>query len=227
MRLESAAKLILYSEKSVGEIAIEVGYDSIQAFRKAFKAHFDHPPSYFKKNKELLVLERFEVVQQQFYPEQFPWEITTLEAMQLVCARVRGSYDSLAIDTLWEALHDYCDVSGVDCDLTKPIGIIQDDEEITEEHMCTYEACFPLREQVTITSNEFYIKELPERRYAKFLHKGSYRTLSDTYRWIHGHWLVKEPYQFSEHPAIEVYVKNELHTSNEAHYETEVYLPIL
>ena len=40
IRLEKAAKRLHYSDKSISDIAFEVGYSDLQAFRKAFKKQF-------------------------------------------------------------------------------------------------------------------------------------------------------------------------------------------
>lgn len=50
LRLEKAADLLLTTDLSVAEIALQVGYTSSQSLSRAFKAHFGCTPSHYAKN---------------------------------------------------------------------------------------------------------------------------------------------------------------------------------
>lgn len=49
-RLTEAAKLLVFSEKPILEIAFLCGYESQQAFSSAFKAMYKLPPAHFREN---------------------------------------------------------------------------------------------------------------------------------------------------------------------------------
>ena len=71
-RLTEAAKLLVYSELPIIEIALLSGYESQQAFTMAFKAMYKIPPGRFRGNR-------------QFYPLQMPFEFDApdLEAFSM------------------------------------------------------------------------------------------------------------------------------------------------
>ncbi len=60
-RLTEAARLLVFSEKPILDIALEAGYGSQQAFSDIFKAMYKRPPYGFRKNEE-------------FYPLQLEYE---------------------------------------------------------------------------------------------------------------------------------------------------------
>jgi AraC-like DNA-binding protein len=60
-QLTEAAKLLVFSDKPIIDIAILAGYDSQQAFSNAFKAMYKQPPHQFRKNEV-------------FYPLQLEYE---------------------------------------------------------------------------------------------------------------------------------------------------------
>lgn len=56
-RLTEAAKLLIFSEKSILDIAIVCGYESQQAFTAAFKAMYKLPPAEFRMRQEFYPLQ--------------------------------------------------------------------------------------------------------------------------------------------------------------------------
>ncbi len=56
-QLTEAAKLLVFSDKSIIDISILAGYDSQQAFSKAFKAMYKQSPNQFRKNEAFYPLQ--------------------------------------------------------------------------------------------------------------------------------------------------------------------------
>lgn len=56
-RLTEAAKLLVFSEKSILDISISCGYESQQAFTAAFKAMYKQPPAEFRERQEFYPLQ--------------------------------------------------------------------------------------------------------------------------------------------------------------------------
>ncbi len=60
-RLSEAAKLLIFSEKSVLDIALLAGYESQQAFTDVFTKMYKLPPAKYRENEEFYPLQlRFE-----------------------------------------------------------------------------------------------------------------------------------------------------------------------
>ncbi|MEX0313390.1 MAG: helix-turn-helix domain-containing protein, partial [Allomuricauda sp.] len=53
IRLETAAKMIRYSESSIEQISYHVGYETPSSLTKAFRQHFGTTPSNYRKNKNI------------------------------------------------------------------------------------------------------------------------------------------------------------------------------
>ena len=70
-QLTEAAKLLVFSDKSIIEVAFICGYESQQAFSFAFKSMYKIPPAEYRNNREFYPLQlRFilhnEMVNQEF-----------------------------------------------------------------------------------------------------------------------------------------------------------------
>lgn len=50
-KIQLAAKLLLYSDKSIAEIALEVGYADVNYFSKVFKKYIGKPPGQYRSTK--------------------------------------------------------------------------------------------------------------------------------------------------------------------------------
>ena len=55
MRLDTAIKLIRYSDEPLSDIAFRIGYNDCSAFSKAFSKEFGLSPQEFKSNKALVL----------------------------------------------------------------------------------------------------------------------------------------------------------------------------
>jgi AraC family transcriptional regulator len=73
------------------------------------------------------------------------------------------------------------------CDDTHLIGIIHDDDRITDEDKLRFDACVIAPEYVMPTG-DFGVQTIKGGRYVVFKHQGSHKTLHDTYRQIYAHW---------------------------------------
>ncbi|ASA26265.1 AraC family transcriptional regulator [Paenibacillus donghaensis] len=60
-RLSSAAQLLLYSEERILDIALHYGFESQEAFTRAFKALYALPPAQYRSQIKLLIQEREEL----------------------------------------------------------------------------------------------------------------------------------------------------------------------
>ncbi len=56
-RLTEAAKLLVFSERSILETALACGYESQQSFTDAFKAMYKSPPAEYRRNREFYPLQ--------------------------------------------------------------------------------------------------------------------------------------------------------------------------
>lgn len=223
LRLENAAKLMHYSDKSITDIALEVGYSDLQAFRKAFKKQYNIAPS--SKRPELLQLLQ-KLNQKIDYPKL---AIQALEATKVKLAPIsvifktyQGPYDNSSLALVWKSLFEVCP----DLEHSKEYGLIFDDIDITTPNHCRYDACLSIPQNWS-TPN-IPIKTIGDKDYMRFLHRGSYDKIETTYDIIFGGWLLENNCNFSTDSItiIEHYYYNQNHTDKDVNFLTYIYVPI-
>lgn len=88
-QLTEAAKLLVFSDQSILEIALLSGYESQQAFTNAFTAMYKRPPGRYREQEEFYPLQlkfNFEGSRTMFADqEERDWEITFAEESDIPC----------------------------------------------------------------------------------------------------------------------------------------------
>lgn len=88
-RLTEAAKLLVFSDRPVLDIALGAGYESQQAFTKIFTAMYKQPPNKYRENEKFYPLQlKFELegsYQMLNSFENAPWEITYAKDSDIPC----------------------------------------------------------------------------------------------------------------------------------------------
>lgn len=134
LKVENGYKKLLYSNKQISDIALEVGFADVQSFSKTFKKHFNYSPSSARHQKELLLNNVHP--QQAIYYTLEP-EIIFIPEITVYYSSCKTSYINPEIEELWDIL--------LKNEFPEPItdffGIITDDILITDKSKCTYAAC--------------------------------------------------------------------------------------
>lgn len=88
-QLTEAAKLLVFSDKPILEIAVLAGYESQQAFTSAFTAMYKQPPNQYRENEEFYPLQlrfHFEGSYRMLENTEKPsWEITCATPEDIPC----------------------------------------------------------------------------------------------------------------------------------------------
>lgn len=223
VKVESSAKLLLFTNDDIKEIAEKVGYADVQSFSKSFKKYFGITPAIYRTKKEKLFKKHLkEITNMPFFEDR----IAVLETKKVVYKTFKGDYYSTKIDKVWNQLIDEISQESIDVDMLESFGIIWDEPIISENIMYNYDACLVIEDTLEISDGKFKIKTIPSQEYAVFTHIGNYHSISKTYDKIFGSWLFSTNREISEHPFLEFYTKHEFHTKNPNEYETEIYVPL-
>ncbi|WP_264523195.1 AraC family transcriptional regulator [Flavobacterium sp. N502536] len=216
LKVENGYKKLIYSNKQISEIALEVGFADVQSFSKTFKKHFDCSPSLARNQKELLLNDTHPL---QSFTSVLAPDILVIPETTVYYLSSKTPYVNQEIETLWENLlqNKFPETD------TRFFGVITDDILITEKINCTYEAC------VATTT---VLKNLPKKqifgsKYARFFHHGSYNTLENTYNQIYGGWFLNNTFELSHLPVIEQYLKTSDNCDNESEYLTAIFIPLI
>lgn len=217
LKLENGYKKLIYSRQSITDIAYSVGFDSLQSFSKSFKKQFNLSPEIARKEREGV----FNSFLQSGLQERktINYELVFLKELKVFYLSAQATnYNNPKIDLLWDRIDDVFE----DYLNVQYYGIIVDQPLITENIKCRYEGCIDRDPQ----HQAFISTYIFGGRYAKYIHKGNYDLIDDTYRQIYKAWLSHPTLEFDNSPMIEHYLKNEYHTENPEEYITEILVPI-
>jgi effector-binding domain-containing protein len=148
-------------------------------------------------------------------------EETTLTAKPIVYVKGTGAWDS-AFTTISGALKKieaYADKAGLKAD-----GLPTTIFTATDDHGFDYEAAIPLAQPPKDTPRgEIFVGQSPEGRALKFVHRGSYETLDDTYEAITNY--LDEKRLEAKDMLIEQYVTDPA-SADEKNLVVNVFVPI-
>jgi len=200
LRLERAARRIRTSDMRLLDAALEAGYESHEAFTRAFVERFGVAPSQFRD----LPSER--IVQWQPMLARRPAVgvfVATYPRVRVAFMRHRGGY--AGIDALWQALRLWASQNATG---GKLYGLCPDDPEVTDESLLRFDACVEIDTPPLANDIEVGTAEIPGGRYAVGVHVGSYATLSETYLDVIGRWFPESGYRLTADAVVEHYLNS-------------------
>ncbi|MCB0494868.1 MAG: AraC family transcriptional regulator [Cyclobacteriaceae bacterium] len=222
-RLEKGAHLLLFSNSSVTDISIAVGYETLSSFSAAFSKHFHLSPSEYRlQHESLKPFENMETptkINFDFLPI-----IKSIPPTRVAFVRAFGPYGSESTGKAWNTLMHFADKNGLLRKETQLLGISYDNPEIVKENKCEYNACISLEKDIR-PEGEVGIKELKGGKYAVFTYKGSYTHFPVVYGLIFKEWLLKSDHELRDNEVFDHYVNSPNDTGTEE-LITEIYLPI-
>ena len=216
LRLERAAQRLNRNERSVTEAAFEAGFETHEAFTRAFKSMFGMPPSEYRANGVVGCRPPEEGTPP---PEV---EVRDNSPVRVVFIRHIGPYSE--VGAAWGRLMAWAGPRGLFGPGMRMLGVVHDDPGITPPDKIRYDACMVVTRPVQ-PEGEVGVMELAGGKYAKILHKGPYEKLNDTYQKIYGVWLPKSGYAVRDVPGFEEYLNSPMNARPED-LLTAIYVPV-
>ncbi len=212
LRLERAAQRLKRADEPVTSVALDAGFETHEAFTRAFTGMFGESPSSFRAG--------FEPPR---YPDLPPVDIKELPPAKILFLRHVGAYDQ--VGATWMRLMMWAGPRGLLGPGMRLLGIVHDDPDVTPPEKLRYDAAIVVRQQVE-AEGEFGVMELPGGRYAVAVHKGPYDTLGATYQRVYGGWLPKSGEELRDAYPFEEYLNSPQNTRPED-LLTAIHLPLL
>lgn len=224
LRLKRAAhQLIIDKDKSIIKIAIDAGFDSHEAFSRAFKKTCGLSPSQFRQESSWQVWEK--------PPYQLPQQgdttmnvtIKNLDARRLAVLEHRGDPRLLG-----ESVNKLVNWAKAQPISLKPkageaFGFGYDDPKLTPAAEFRFDLGISIPENLALKDIEIIEKRLPAGRYVVALHKGSRDNIGDTVYAIYRDWLPQSGEELADLPCIFCYYNFE-HEVAETELLTECWL---
>jgi AraC family transcriptional regulator len=236
LRMERAASQLLDESRAITGIAFDAGYETHEAFTRAFRACYNTPPSGFRARRS----RRIEIaaacgvhftpdgVVPPFIPRDSGGQamdvtITEMPEMRVATVRHVGPYNQIG-----QAFGRVGAIAGPAGLFGQPgsamIGIYYDDPETVPVDALRSDAgivvpsAAPLPEGLTE-------QRLPAGRYACTEHVGPYEQLGDAWARLMGEWLPNSGHRIGAGASYEIY-RNDPMTTPKEQLRTEMYIPL-
>ncbi len=220
MRLETAARLLRYTDLPIQEIAFRVGYDMPSSLSKGFKSFYAISPNEYRNNKNYTIMKPSEV-----NPDlKLKSRVVELEKKQVIYVRLTGDYKKNDYCSAWETLWGYVKEAKLFSAGIEHICIYHDDPVVTEADKLRTDVCLVLP-KAAMPKGEIGVKEVAGGKYVVFHYQGPYENLGMVYDTIYGKCLPEGAYQFRTLPSFEKYLNHPDRTEPEK-LKTEIYIPI-
>lgn len=246
LRMERSAERLCRSLASVTAIALDAGYDTHEAFTRAFGRRYGVSPSAFRERgadaasachggppTELAARcglhvrdGRVDLGALTLTTGGIAMDVTieTLPHRRLATVRHLGPYPQIA-----EAFHRLGTIAAerglyphVEPQM---LALYHDDPETTPPAELRSDAALVVRDGVELPAG-LSEATLPAGRYAKASHRGAYSGLGDAWARLMGEWLPRSGFRVGAGPSYEVYVTDPRATATED-LVTDLYLPLV
>jgi len=235
LRLERAAMRLKHGERPVTSIAFEAGYETHEAFTRAFRSAFGRSPSEFRaaggaaEKIDSPAGVHFIAADDEmtFHPitlEDRPLDVQvkTIEPLRAAFIRHVGPYNQ--VGAAWERLCDWAGARALFGSNMRFFGACYDDPEVTPAEKIRYDACLTVDDSVQ-GEGEVGVQMLGGGRYAVTLHEGPYERLNETYAALYGRWFAASRYEPGPGPCLEFYL-NDPNSTEPEDLLTEICVPI-
>jgi AraC family transcriptional regulator len=229
LRLERAAQRLKLASEPVTQLALDSGFETHEAFTRAFKTMFGVSPSDYRLSHRPVPASPVGTHlgdTSGYHPPDFgdppAVELKRLPPMQIVFLRHVGPYTQAG--AAWSRLMSWAGARGLFGPGMRMIGIVHDDPDVTPPEKLRYDAALVVNRSVT-PEGEFGFCELPGGLYAILTHKGRYTEIGKAYQQIYGAWLPKSGRELRHTPAFEQYLNSPTNTRPED-LLTSIHVPI-
>ncbi|XQW85653.1 AraC family transcriptional regulator [Thalassotalea piscium] len=218
-------RLAFEHDKRVIDIAFEAGFDSPEAFSRAFKRLFNQTPSSFRSQPNWPNWHtQFEFNTPDLKVKSMKVEIIDFAAQPVALLTHKGAHNTLlntaANFIAWRKSSGLSPVK-----TSKTFGIPYSDPAITPDDEFRFD--FAGSVEQTIPDNRYGVRngEIPAGRCAVVRHLGSHDKISDSVYYLYQQWLANNNEDVRDFPCFFHYL-NLIHQVDECDLITDIYLPI-
>ncbi|WP_040197136.1 AraC family transcriptional regulator [Candidatus Soleaferrea massiliensis] len=229
-RLYNASQKLLHTDRRILDIALDCGFESSEAFSRAFKAVFGSSPAEYRKaGLDLVVYAKRELAPKDVRHianniSHAP-EILYLEETKIAGLRATTSLSDNRLPELWDRfLRYYQDVyaftgTGYGICETQPTIYSKDGDvrflAMVGSPVQNFDGLPPALARKTLSGG----------RYAVFTHRGTFANLFKTYQYIFGTWLPMAKEELDDREDFEVY-ERKVRSFDDPDNEVKIHIPI-
>lgn len=233
-RLADAAKKLLYTDRKIIDIAMENGFESAEAFSRAFKAVYKTSPQIYRTNRFDTFIsgkERLDTGLLDHLARNVTVHPVMMELPEIKVAGLRGetTLRDNKLKELWECFNSMYAKIPNRIPEARGFGICEACHENTLYTM-NVDVFFTEVTGVEVNSFDglpepFVQKVLPGGRYAVFTHRGSLGMLPKTFDYIWGTWFLTTREEMDWREDFELYDARYLGYGH-PDSEIDLYIPV-
>ena len=237
-RLSNSLNLLKLTDQRLIDISLEAGFESQEAYTRAFKNQFGITPGEYRKNgaKDYMILHKAKITMdyldhlygginmQAIFKTLPQFEVVGL-GTKFISILSPEKNNHIVIPKLWdEYLSRQKEITSrakpYDLGVCIPVG-----NDMLKAHPdeCFYLACTEVKNFKDVPKG-MITKSIPAGEYAVFTHKGPLSKLDHTMNYIYGSWLPKSGRKLREAPDLELY--DQRFNPNSERSEFDIYIPI-
>lgn len=234
-RLADGAKKLLYTDKRILDIAIESGFDSAEAFSRAFKVLYKVSPYTYRKNRlDLFISSKeklgAEVLRHRVQNITINPQIVELPDIKVIGLRGETTLRDNVLPELWQHFVELSDQVPGQMINGRGFGICEACREGNSIYSMNDDVLFSEVVGVEVSSFDglvepFVGKILQGGSYAVFTHKGSLALLKKTFEYIWGTWFLSTSEVLDDREDFELYDERYLGFDH-PDSEVDLYIPI-
>lgn len=234
-RLADAAKKLIYTDARIIDIAVENGFESSEAFSRAFKAVYRLSPSAYRSNRLDTFIAAKDALKPgllQHYIKNISVHPTIVELPEIKAAGLRGqtTLRDNVVPQLWQRFHQRLDEIPNKAPSGRGFGICEACEDNTLYTM-NNDVLFTEVAAAEVDSfdglpDAFVKKILGGGRYAVFTHTGSLANLQKTFQYIWGTWFLNTKETVDTREDFELYDERFLGYDH-PQSQIDLYIPIV
>lgn len=219
-RIETAARLLRYTDLSISDIAYRIGYGAPSSLSKAFRQFYSISPNEYRNNKEYTIMKP-----EKIWPDlQLQGEMKEIPVRNVIYIRLTGDYRLNDYCGTWMKLIQFVREQNLPMGDVCPLCIYHDDPKVTSPDKLRTDVCMVVPIAMT-PKGEVGAKQIPAGRYASFLYKGSYEHLQAVYDTIYAKRIPEMGYSLRDEPGYERYLNDPTQTKPED-LLTEICIPV-
>jgi len=233
-RLADASKKLLYSDLKIIDIAIEYGFDSPEAFSRAFKAIYKVSPQSYRQNRLDIFIggkERLDTGLLDHLVRNVTVHPRIVELPEIRVAGIRGetTLRDNRLRELWDRTNSLYSQIPNRIPGGRSFGICE---------ACAENTLYTMNEDILFTevagtevssfeglTEPFVQKVIPGGRYAVFTHRGTLRMLPQTFDYIWGTWFLTTKEKLDWREDFELYDERFLGYDH-PDSEVDLYIPV-
>ena len=237
LRMERAAWRLTHNHCAITDVAFDAGYETHEAFTRAFRSCYSTSPSGFRLRKhpriELAAACGVHYDKAGPVPAFLPrdsggqtMDVQIKEMPELRVGTVRhvGPYNQIPL--AFERLGAIVGSAGPSLRAAgaSMIAIYHDDPDSTPPDQLRSDAAIVVPEEVRLPEG-LVEQRLPAGTYARALHVGPYEQLGDAWARFMGEWLPASGRRVGEGSSYEIYLNDPTKVAKQE-LETEMYIPL-